>query len=134
MTDKFTAHRPRLFTLAYRMLGTVTDAEDVLQEAHLRFAERGASVQYPKRWLEQVVTRLCLDQLKSARVRREEYVGPWLPEPIETHGAMLQGTPVDPESISLAFLALLERLSPLERAVFVLVPDWARGLSEPILR
>jgi RNA polymerase sigma-70 factor (ECF subfamily) len=121
MTDKFSAHRPRLFALAYRMLGTVTDAEDVLQEAHLRFAERGVDVQYPRRWLEQVVTRLCLDQLKSARARREEYVGPWLPEPIETPGAMLQGSPVDPESISLAFLTLLERLSPLERAVFVLV-------------
>jgi hypothetical protein len=83
---------------------TTTDAEDVLHEAHLRFAEQAANVQHPKRWLEQVVTRLCLDQLKSARARREEYVGPWRPEPLETHDAMLQGTPVDPESISLAFL------------------------------
>lgn len=121
MTDKFSAHRPRLFALAYRMLSTATDAEDILQEAHLRFAEHGDNVQHPKRWLEQVVTRLCLDQLKSARVRREEYVGPWLPEPLETHDAMLYGSPVDPESISLAFLTLLERLSPLERAVFVLI-------------
>ncbi len=103
------------------MLGTATDAEDVLQEAHLRFSEHGAEVQHPRRWLEQVVTRLCLDQLKSARARREEYVGPWLPEPLETEGAKLQGTAVDPESVSLAFLTLLERLSPLERAVFVLV-------------
>jgi RNA polymerase sigma-70 factor, ECF subfamily len=78
-------------------------------------------VQHPKRWLEQVVTRLCLDQLKSARARREEYVGPWLPEPLETDGAMLQGAPVDPESISLAFLTVLERLSPLERGVFLLI-------------
>ncbi len=121
MADTFGDHRPRLFALAYRMLGTATDAEDVLQEAHLRFSEPGAQVQYPKRWLEQVVTRLCLDQLKSARSRREEYVGPWLPEPVETEGARLQGAPVDPESVSLAFLSLLERLSPLERAVFVLV-------------
>jgi len=121
MADTFREHRPRLFALAYRMLGTTTDAEDVLQEAHLRFSEHGPEVQYPKRWLEQVVTRLCLDQLKSARTRREEYVGPWLPEPLETTGASLQGTPVDPESVSLAFLTLLERLSPLERAVFVLV-------------
>ncbi len=121
MTDTFGDHRPRLFALAYKMLGTATDAEDVLQEAHLRFAEHGSQVGHPKRWLEQVVTRLCLDQLKSARARREEYVGPWLPEPLETEGATLQGTPVDPESVSLAFLTLLERLSPLERAVFVLV-------------
>ncbi|MES1186837.1 MAG: RNA polymerase sigma factor SigJ [Myxococcales bacterium] len=121
MTDAFEAHRPSLFTLAYRMLGTVTDSEDILQEAYLRFAQRAADVQHPKRWLEQVVTRLCLDQLKSARARREAYVGPWLPEPLETHGAMLRGAAVDPESISLAFLTLLERLSPLERAVFVLV-------------
>ena len=103
------------------MLGTATDAEDVLQEAHLRFAQHASDLQHPKPWLEQVVTRLCLDELKSARVRREEYVGPWLPEPLATDGAMLQGTPVDPESISFALLTLLERLSPLERAVFVLV-------------
>lgn len=103
------------------MLGTATDAEDVLQEAHLRLTEHGAAVQHPRRWLEQVVTRLCLDHLKSARVRREEYVGPWLPEPVETESATLQGTPVDPESVAFAFLTLLERLSPLERAVFVLV-------------
>jgi RNA polymerase sigma-70 factor, ECF subfamily len=121
MADIFGDHRPWLFALAYRMLGTATDAEDVLQEAHLRFSEHGTQVQHPKRWLEQVVSRLCLDQLKSARARREEYVGPWLPEPLETVGATLQGTPVDSESVSLAFLALLERLSPLERAVFVLV-------------
>lgn len=97
------------------------DAEDVLQEAHLRFAAHGAKLEHPKRWLEQVVTRLCLDQLKSARSRREKYVGAWLPEPIETVNEALQGMPVDRESVSLAFLALLERLSPLERAVFVLV-------------
>ena len=120
-TDTFAEHRPRLFALAYRMLGAATDAEDVLQEAHLRFSDHCAEVEHPQRWLEQVVTRLCLDQLKSARARREEYVGPWLPEPVETEGAMLRGTPVDRESVSLAFLALLERLSPLERAVFVLV-------------
>lgn len=121
MTDTFREHRPWLFALAYRILGTATDAEDVLQEAHLRFSEHGAEVQHPKRWLEQVVTRLCIDERRSARARREQYVGPWLPEPLETQGALLQGAPVDAESISLAFIALLERLSPLERAVYVLV-------------
>jgi hypothetical protein len=106
MTETFGQHRPWLFALAYRMLGTAMDAEDVLQEAHLRFSEHGAQVQYPKRWLEQVVTRLCPDQLKSARARRERYVGPWLPEPLETEGATLQGTPVDPESSLGAALVL----------------------------
>ncbi len=87
-------------------------------------------MQHPKRWLEQVVTRLCLDQLKSARARREEYVGEWLPEPLETEGSRLQGAPVDPESVSLAFLTLLERLSPLERAVFVLVESFDYSAEE----
>ena len=68
--------RQSAVALAYRMLATATDAEDMLQEAHLRFSEHGAQVQHPRRWLEQVVTRLCLEQLKSARARREEYVGP----------------------------------------------------------
>ncbi len=130
LTDAFSDYRPGLFALAYRMLGTATDAEDVLQEAHLRFAEHAAEVQYPKRWLEQVVTRLCLDQLGSARARREEYVGSWLPEPLETDGARLYGTPVDPETVSLAFLTLLERLSPLERAVFVLVEIFEYSTEE----
>jgi RNA polymerase sigma-70 factor (ECF subfamily) len=121
VVEVFGGHRAWLFALAYRMLGTATDAEDVLQEAHLRFSEHGAEVEHPRRWLEQVVMRLCLDHLKSARWRREEYVGPWLPEPLDTEGALLQGMLVDPESVSLAFLTLLERLSPLERAVFVLV-------------
>jgi RNA polymerase sigma-70 factor (ECF subfamily) len=114
----FTAARPRLFGLAYRMLGSAAEAEDVLQEAHLRWqaAER-ESVTTPQAWLTTVVTRLCLDQLKSARVRRESYVGPWLPEPVATER---REDPLDLESISLAFLVLLEALSPLERAVFVL--------------
>lgn len=114
----FTAARPRLFGLAYRMLGSAAEAEDVLQEAHLRWqtADR-ESVTTPQAWLTTVVTRLCLDQLKSARVRRESYVGPWLPEPVATEQ---REDPLDLESISLAFLVLLEALSPLERAVFVL--------------
>jgi RNA polymerase sigma-70 factor (ECF subfamily) len=130
MTDSFADHRPSLFALAYRILGTVTDAEDVLQETHVKWTQHAATVEHPKRWLEQVVTRLCLDQLKSARARREEYVGPWLPEPLETPGATMQGAPIDPEEVSLAFLSLLERLSPLERAVFVLVEGFDYSAEE----
>ncbi|MDC0718229.1 RNA polymerase sigma-70 factor [Nannocystis bainbridge] len=114
----FGAHRSRLFGLAYRMLGSAAEAEDVLQEAHVRWqAAEHAAIEAPGGWLTTVVSRLCLDQLKSARSRREAYVGTWLPEPLPTE--QLERTP-DLESISLAFLVLLEALSPLERAVFVL--------------
>jgi RNA polymerase sigma-70 factor (ECF subfamily) len=114
----FTAHRGRLFGLAYRMLGSAAEAEDVLQEAHVRWqAADHAAISAPGGWLTTVVSRLCLDQLKSARARREAYVGPWLPEPLPTERV---ADPPDLESISLAFLVLLEALSPLERAVFVL--------------
>jgi RNA polymerase sigma-70 factor (ECF subfamily) len=130
MTDPFTEHRAALFALAYRLLNTASDAEDVLQEAHVKWTAHAATVEHPRRWLEQVVTRLCLDQLKSARARREEYVGPWLPEPLETPDATLQGAPIDPEAVSLAFLSLLERLSPLERAVFVLVEGFDYSADE----
>ncbi len=106
--------RRRLFALAYRMLGSRAEAEDVLQDAWLRW--QGVSdVRSPSAWLTTTVTRLCLDQLKSARLERETYVGPWLPEPIATHEPEL-----DAESVSLAFLAVLERLTPAERAVFLL--------------
>src|SRR5215210_199732 len=84
-TEVFDRYRPRLFSIAYRMLGSVMDAEDVVQEAYLRW--RGASegdVRSPRAYLSTVVTRLCIDHLRSARVRREEYVGPWLPEPLPT--------------------------------------------------
>ncbi|MDQ3037572.1 MAG: RNA polymerase sigma-70 factor [Myxococcota bacterium] len=122
-------HRPFLIGLAYRMLGSVAEAEDAVQEAFLR-AHRtprdgawSTDVESPRAWLATVVTRLCLDQLRSARARRETYTGPWLPEPVRTdlEGAIVQ--PIDAEaaeSLSLAFLVLLERLSPLERAVFLL--------------
>lgn len=114
----FGAHRSRLFGLAYRMLGSAAEAEDVLQEAHLRWqAAEHATIAAPGGWLTTVVSRLCLDQLKSARARREAYVGTWLPEPLPTDRV---ADPPDLESISLAFLVLLEALSPLERAVFVL--------------
>lgn len=113
----FQEQRRRLFAIAYRMLGSAAEAEDALQEAWLRYAAEPASIDAPPAWLARVVTRICLDQLKSARVRRESYVGPWLPEPIATDAS---GDGVDPESISVAFLLLLETLSPLERAVYLL--------------
>jgi len=107
--------RPRLVRIAYRMLGSVADAEDVVQEAFLRWLDADrAAVQEPGAFLRQVVTRLCLDHLKSARVRRETYVGPWLPEPVvETAEEAV-------EDITLPLMLALERLSPLERAAFLL--------------
>jgi RNA polymerase sigma-70 factor (ECF subfamily) len=114
--ESFDPHRPRLTRVAYRMLGSVADAEDVVQEAYLRWhAADRASVAEPEAWLRRVVTRLCLDVLKSARRKREVYVGPWLPEPV-----------VEPEQealaddITLPLMLALERLSPLERAAFLL--------------
>jgi RNA polymerase sigma-70 factor (ECF subfamily) len=107
--------RPRLVRIAYRMLGQVADAEDIVQEAFIRWLKVDRTqVAEPAAYLRRVVTRLCLDQLKSARVRRETYIGPWLPEPV-----------VDPEEdeiddITLPLMMALERLSPLERAAFLL--------------
>ena len=112
---------PYLFSIAYRMLGSASDAEDMIQDAYLRAHHAADDVRSEKAYLATIVTRLCLDRLKSARVTREEYVGPWLPEPI------LTGKENDPERateryecVTLAFLTLLESLSPSERAVFVL--------------
>lgn len=107
-------YRSKLFAIAYRMLGSAADAEDVLQDAWLRF-QAAEGVETPEAWLTTTVSRLCLDRLRSARARREVYVGPWLPEPVQT-----AVDDPDPQSISLAFLVVLERLSPLERAAFLL--------------
>jgi RNA polymerase sigma-70 factor, ECF subfamily len=131
----YQALRPLLFSIAYRMLGSVSEAEDIVQEAFLRYhnavTERGQP-DSPKAYLSAVVTRLCIDQLRSARVRREAYVGDWLPEPLLTGATrgnyLAPGQPMpDPaaaaeqaDSLSMAFLLLLERLTPLERAVFLL--------------
>jgi RNA polymerase sigma-70 factor (ECF subfamily) len=115
--EAFDAHRPLLLAIAYRMLGSQTDAEDILQEAFLRW-QNSAEVENAKAYLITIVTRLCIDYLKSARVRREEYVGPWLPEPVLEQDAA--GAPELADSLSMAFLVLLETLSPLERAVFLL--------------
>ncbi len=118
--QEFETYRPYLFSIAYRMLGSAMEAEDMLQEAYLRYQSASAAdIQSPKAYLSKIVTRLCLDQLKSARSRRESYFGSWLPEPIptgETPGAALSQR----EAISTAFLVLLESLSPVERAVFLL--------------
>lgn len=143
-TARFEALRPYLFSIAYRMLGSAAEAEDAIQDAWLRAAGAPGPVEHDRAWLATVVTRLCLDRLKSARVAREEYVGPWLPEPVPT------GTLPAPErdvlrreSITMAFLVLLERLSPAERAAFLLrevfdygYADVARivGASEPAVR
>ncbi|HZY66434.1 MAG TPA: RNA polymerase sigma-70 factor [Rubrobacteraceae bacterium] len=115
-------HRPLLFSIAYRMLGSVADAEDVVQEAFVRWREAPErKMQAPKRYLSTVVTRLCIDRLRSARVYREEYVGPWLPEPLLTEESLdLADVAALDESLSMAFLVLLESLTPVERAVFLL--------------
>ncbi|MFZ5669324.1 MAG: RNA polymerase sigma factor SigJ [Pseudomonadota bacterium] len=121
MTDRtaaFERERPRLQRLAYRMLGSVSEAEDVVQDAWLRWDRAGEAADNPQAWLVQTTTRLCLDRLKSARRRREAYVGPWLPEPLIEE---IVADPVErAEDVSVAFLLALERLSPLERAVFLL--------------
>jgi RNA polymerase sigma-70 factor, ECF subfamily len=114
-TETFESHRAALFAIGYRMLGSAAETEDVLQDAWIRWQQADASaIESAKAWLSTVVTRLCLDRLKSAHRTREEYVGPWLPEPVKTEER------ADPESISMAFLVLLERLTPMERAAFLL--------------
>jgi RNA polymerase sigma-70 factor (ECF subfamily) len=120
--EDFNTHRPLLFSIAYRMLGSASDAEDVLQDAWVRYRSADASaIRSPKAFAATIVSRLCLDRLKSAQATRETYVGPWLPEPIltsevKTPDIVLQNA----ESVTLAFLVLLEKLSPEERAVFLL--------------
>jgi RNA polymerase sigma-70 factor (ECF subfamily) len=120
--DLFQTHRSALFGVAYRMLGSATDAEDVLQDAWLRFAAaRPSDLRSAKAYLTTIVTRLCLDRLKSARATREEYVGPWLPEPVVTSDRPgPERSLAQAESVTLAFMVLLETLSPEERAVFLL--------------
>jgi RNA polymerase sigma-70 factor (ECF subfamily) len=118
----FDQYRGLLFSIAYRMLGSVADAEDMLQEAFIRWQQSGADdVRSPRAFLVTIMSRLCLNQLQSARVQRQEYVGEWLPEPIVTDpGSDPFGLIKIDESLSMAFLVLLERLTPIERAVFLL--------------
>ena len=116
--------RPLLFSIAYRMVGTASDAEDIVQEAFLRFhreSENGVSVESPKAYLSTITTRLSIDHLRSARVRRESYPGTWLPEPLLADPQPDVGDHAETaDSLSLAFLVLLESLTPVERAVFLL--------------
>ena len=130
-TEQFQELRPLLFSIAYRILGSVSEAEDAVQEAWLRYENTPTQVEVPKAFLSAVVTRISLDVLKSARVQREEYGGPWFPEPLLTDPYE------DPErsaeladSVSMAALLLMERLSPLERAVFVLRDVFGFGFPE----
>lgn len=118
--DVFSEHRSTLFGLAYRMLGSVADADDVVQEAWIRWSQGEGAIGSPRNFLLTTVTRLCIDQLRSARTRRETYVGVWLPEPLLTDSASGEDKALFTESLSMAFLHLLERLSPVERAVFLL--------------
>ncbi|MET7450798.1 RNA polymerase sigma factor SigJ [Streptomyces sp. NPDC005574] len=121
--DRFEASRRRLEAIAYRLLGSASEAEDAVQETFLRWqAADIGHIQVPEAWLTKVLTNLCLNQLTSARARRETYVGEWLPEPLLTGDPMLgpADTAEQRESVSYAVLALLERLSPNERAVYVL--------------
>src|SRR5919201_5321688 len=124
MEEIYEELRPLMFAIAYRMLGSVTEAEDVVQEAFLRLQRslrEGTDVESPKAYLSQVTTRLAIDHLRSARVRRETYVGQWLPEPLLTDSAPDPAQrSAESDSLSMAFLLVLERLSPLERAVFLL--------------
>jgi RNA polymerase sigma-70 factor (ECF subfamily) len=120
----FEAHRGLLFSIAYRMLGRASEAEDVVQDAWLRFTSTPPpeALRSPRAWLGTIVTRLCLDRLKAAHTTREQYVGPWLPEPVihADREPSLARAVEQHESITLAFLVLLEALTPQERAVFVL--------------
>ena len=147
--SEFTEYRPLMFSIAYRMTGSVSDAEDIVQEAFLRLA-RASQASSPKAYLATITTRLAIDHLRSARVRRESYVGTWLPEPLVAGAMSGAGAEPDPaelaetsDSLSMAFLILLESLAPAERAVFLLrevfgygYPELAEitGKSEPACR
>lgn len=126
----FREHRPRLFGIAYRMLGIRDDAEDILQEAYIRWHKADAEeIETPEAWLVTVVSRLSIDRLRKASVERETYIGPWLPEPILTGPSPAEELEMASD-LSIAFLVMLERLSPIERAVFLLHDIFDRGYDE----
>ncbi len=133
--ESFESYRPYLFSIAYRMLGSAMDAEDLVQETYLRYqGTPPETIRSLKAFLTTILTRLCMDQLQLARRKREVYVGPWLPEPILTTTTPASEDPAErverEESISLAFLALLEELQPFERAVFLLHEVFGYEFSE----
>jgi RNA polymerase sigma-70 factor (ECF subfamily) len=143
-TSQYTEYRPLMFSIAYRMTGSVSDAEDIVQEAFLRAGKDGgkdggkdAEIESPKAYLATITTRLAIDHLRSARVRRESYVGTWLPEPLLASAPGTPGAEPDPaelaetsDSLSMAFLVLLESLAPAERAVFLLREVFGYDYSE----
>jgi RNA polymerase sigma-70 factor, ECF subfamily len=135
MAESFETYRPYLFAIAYRMLGSMMDAEDMVQETYLH--SQGTpldTIRSPRAFLTTIIIRLCLDQLQLAHRQREVYVGPWLPEPILTATTPASEDPAEridrEESISLAFLVLLEQLQPFERAVFLLREVFAYEFAE----
>lgn len=129
LEDLYQEYHALLFAIAYRMLGRASDAEDVVHDTFLRYTQAPPDeIRSPKAYLTTITTRLCLDQLKSARTQREQYIGIWLPEPILTTGA--DEAAELHESVSLAFLLLLERLTPYERAVFLLREVFDFGYDE----
>lgn len=125
-------HRAELVGLAYRVLGSVADAEDAVQEALLRLERHGLDgIERPGAWLSRVTARICLDRLREARTRREVYVGPWLPEPVVTDAAADAAAPLElAESVTMAFLVVLESLGPAERVAFVLHDVFGYGYDE----
>ncbi|MDG4863709.1 RNA polymerase sigma-70 factor [Streptomyces sp. T-3] len=133
LAEEFETHRPRMFSLAYRLLGSAEEAEDAVQDAYLRWNGTDREViGQPAAWLAKVVTNLCLNRLTSARARREQYIGPWLPEPVLTSGGALG--PLESaeqrDAVSMALLVLLEQLTPVERAVYVLREAFAYSHRE----
>jgi RNA polymerase sigma-70 factor, ECF subfamily len=132
--DVYQQLRPLMFAIAYRMIGSVSEAEDIVQEAFLRYHSAAPGIGSPKAFLSAVTTRLSIDYLRSARARREAYTGQWLPEPMLTGGAASPPGPAElaeqADSLSMAFLLLLERLSPVERAVFLLHDVFGYGYDE----
>jgi RNA polymerase sigma-70 factor (TIGR02957 family) len=137
--SEFTQYRPLMFSIAYRMTGSVSDAEDIVQETFLRATRSNNTTANQKAYLATITTRLAIDHLRSARVRRESYVGTWLPEPLLGNGdeALLRDDAPGPaelaetsDSLSMAFLVLLESLSPPERAVFLLREVFGYGYPE----
>lgn len=127
--DAFEEHRTHLFHVAYRMLGSAAEAEDVVQEAYLRWERESDSARSPRALLTTITTRLAIDRLRSAQHRRETYVGPWLPEPIVTSDDPYATVELA-DSLTFAFLVMLDRLKPVERAVFILREVFAYDYDE----